>query len=242
MKKIKKFLSLLSFFTIIPTKQNSLIDASEVFYLSPIIGIIEGLIISLASYLLFFPQIINASLLLISHIIITGALHLDGFADYSDVIGSRKTGIDALKILKDPRKGSFAIVFTSCLIILRLSLFFIFDKSYEIILLSYLAGLESSYLISFFGTAPNYDGSGSLFIKNSKNNKKFIINLIIYLALLFLILFLFKNYILIYSQISLLAIPIIIRDSKKRIGFTNGDVIGFTIEVVEIISLLLVVK
>jgi len=237
-KIIEDFLSLISFLTTIPTGYYNLESASNALYLSPIVGIIEGSIIGLISMSLKFNPLIDGSLLIAIHIIITGALNLDGFADYSDVIGSRKKGDDAIKILKDPRKGSFAIIFTAVLIIIRFSEFSSIHSILPIFF-SYISGLESAYIISYFSPIPKYQGLGSLFIKNSKNKNKFIINFILYLIILIILFIFTKIKLLLLSQLSLILIPIILYDSKKRIGFVNGDVIGFTIELVEVFSLLI---
>ncbi|MGC8572473.1 MAG: adenosylcobinamide-GDP ribazoletransferase [Caldisphaera sp.] len=237
-KIVEDFLSLISFLTIIPTGYYNIEGASNALYLSPILGIIEGSIIGLIALLLKFNPLVNGSILIAIHIIITGGLNLDGFADYSDVIGSRKKGDDAIKILKDPRKGSFAIAFTATLIIIRFSLFSSIHNIFPIIF-SYLSGLESAYIISYLSPIPNYQGLGSLFIKNSKNIRKITINLVIYFLILIALLLFTKIKFILLSQLSLLLIPIIINDAKKRIGFVNGDVIGFTIELVEVISLLI---
>jgi len=236
---IKKFMSLISFFTTIPTGYNDIVSASESFYLIPLVGLIEGSIICLVSYALIFRPIIDASILLLSHIVLTGGLHLDGFADYSDAIGSGKIGEGAIKIAKDPRKGSFAIIFTALIIIIRFSTLCVLFKNYQALLLSYLIGLEGSYLISLLSKPPKYQGLGWLFIKKSKDKKLILINVLVYLIITFFITYLLKNIYVLIPQLSLLSIPFILKDSERRFGYVNGDVIGFTIETVEVISLLL---
>ncbi|AFZ70845.1 cobalamin-5-phosphate synthase [Caldisphaera lagunensis DSM 15908] len=237
-RAIKGFLSLLSFLTTIPTNQNNIKEASEYFYLSPLIGLIEGIIIGLIFFLLRFNFIINGSILLASHLLLTGGLNLDGFSDYSDVIGSRKIGEEAEKILKDPRKGSFAIIFTSLIIIIRFASFSNIKNIFSIVL-SYVTGIESGYLISYFSNAPKYQGLGSMFIESSKNKKKLLYNLIIYLIIIIILLFVSKTKYYLISIFSLLLVPIIVFDSNKRLGYANGDVIGFTIEIIETASLLI---
>ncbi len=237
-KSIRGFLSLLSFLTTIPVRQNSIEDASEYFYLSPIIGLIEGIIISLIFLFIRFNFIINGSILLASHLILTGGLNLDGFADYSDVIGSRKFGEEAERILKDPRKGSFAIIFTSLIIIIKFASFSNIKSVFPIIL-SYVTGIESGYLISYFSNPPKYQGLGSMFIKSSKSKRKLLYNLTIYLIIIVALIFISNSKYFLISLVSLLLIPIILYDSNKRLGYTNGDVIGFTIETVETVSLLI---
>jgi adenosylcobinamide-GDP ribazoletransferase len=43
-------------------------------------------------------------------VLLTGALHEDGLADTADALGSGATGEEALRILRDPRLGTYGVI------------------------------------------------------------------------------------------------------------------------------------
>lgn len=61
---------------------------------------------------------VTAFLLTIWPVIISGGLHLDGFADTADALGSHRDRETKLKIMKDPHAGPFAVI--SCILVLLL--------------------------------------------------------------------------------------------------------------------------
>jgi len=68
---------------------------------------------------LFLPSILVNILLLIALIILTGALHLDGFIDTCDGLALRSSTLDRLKVMSDSRVGGFGVVGGCCLIIAK---------------------------------------------------------------------------------------------------------------------------
>jgi adenosylcobinamide-GDP ribazoletransferase len=78
----------------------------------PIVGAVIGLILAGLSWLfgLFLPLVIVNALLIVSLVIISGALHLDGFIDTCDGIAGHKTVEDRWEVMHDSRAGAFGIV------------------------------------------------------------------------------------------------------------------------------------
>lgn len=77
----------------------------------PIVGIVIGLILN--AILLMGPYVptwFMAFLLLTVWIFITGGLHLDGWMDVADAIGSNAPLEKKWLIMKDPHIGSFAVI------------------------------------------------------------------------------------------------------------------------------------
>lgn len=90
-------------------------------YFFPMIGLFLGLVLFGLDYLLglFLPPILINILLVIALIILTGALHLDGFIDTCDGLAPKSLTSDRLKIMSDSRAGSFGVAGGCCLIIAK---------------------------------------------------------------------------------------------------------------------------
>ncbi len=87
----------------------------------PVIGLIIGFILAGVDWLLLLvlpPAVVNA-LLIVSLVLITGALHLDGLADTCDGIASHKTVAERLAIMHDSRSGAFGVVGVVLLLLVK---------------------------------------------------------------------------------------------------------------------------
>jgi len=90
----------------------------------PVVGALLGGILCLAAMVLstVFSAQLSAALLLGIWVILTGALHLDGFADCADAwmggLGSKKR---TLELMKDPTSGPIAVVALIILLLLKFS-------------------------------------------------------------------------------------------------------------------------
>ena len=76
------------------------------------VGLIIGLILVGLNWLfgLILPAAVVSALLIVSLVVITGVLHLDGFADTCDGIAGHKATEDRWQVMHDSRVGSFSIV------------------------------------------------------------------------------------------------------------------------------------
>ncbi|MEB2835666.1 MAG: adenosylcobinamide-GDP ribazoletransferase [Desulfurococcales archaeon] len=107
------FRDLLSFLTTLPIGGGgSLEGAAEAFPLAPLAGGVVGLMAGLAGAAagILWGPIVAGVFYSAAYILLTGGLHLDGYADVEDTLGSGLTGGEALRVLKDPRRGSHALV------------------------------------------------------------------------------------------------------------------------------------
>lgn len=99
----------------------------------PVVGLFLGFIlfateIALASgYPLLsdsnssFPPLLAASILVVTLVVFTRALHLDGFMDCCDGFLGGFSRSRRLEILKDPHVGAFAVTGLVCLLLLKVS-------------------------------------------------------------------------------------------------------------------------
>ncbi|NWC79803.1 adenosylcobinamide-GDP ribazoletransferase [Pseudomonas putida] len=87
----------------------------------PLVGLLFGLLLWLASHLLQgAPAPLHAALLLTLWVLLSGALHLDGLADSADAwLGGFGDRERTLKIMKDPRSGPIAVVTLVLVLLLK---------------------------------------------------------------------------------------------------------------------------
>jgi adenosylcobinamide-GDP ribazoletransferase len=86
------------------------LGGSMAFY--PIVGAVLGSVM-VGVYLVgagIFPDGVLRPALVVLLIVLTGGLHLDGFADVCDGFYAGHTKADALRIMKDPHLGTMAVV------------------------------------------------------------------------------------------------------------------------------------
>lgn len=87
----------------------------------PLVGLLFGLLLWLASHLLQgTPSPLHAALLLTLWVLLSGALHLDGLADSADAwLGGFGDRERTLRIMKDPRSGPIAVVTLVLVLLLK---------------------------------------------------------------------------------------------------------------------------
>uniref|UniRef100_A0A7C4FDM6 Adenosylcobinamide-GDP ribazoletransferase n=1 Tax=Ignisphaera aggregans TaxID=334771 RepID=A0A7C4FDM6_9CREN len=244
------FRALLSFLTTLPVGSAPLSEASREFHLVSVVGLIEGCIIGLALYALLHvvkDGALLASLYIAIHIALTRGLHLDGFADYSDAIGSLRRGAEAVKVMKDPRKGAFAVI----LLFLNLTLSYSSISSLTqvldpltllfIAILIYVLCAESMYILSALGAPEPYAGLAKEFVESAKRARNVVKNIVVtVLTLLLPIMFNVHLMLIAFTTLAtVLACLVISHDVSKRLGFVNGDALGFCYETVRIVNLVI---
>lgn len=108
------FLAALQFLTIFPPVIRRPFTPAELgsaagFY--PLVGLLLGAALFAADYLLHFlvPAPVRAALILAFWVILSGALHLDGFLDTCDGLLGGLTPESRLKIMRDERVGAYAL-------------------------------------------------------------------------------------------------------------------------------------
>jgi adenosylcobinamide-GDP ribazoletransferase len=118
---MRSFLIALAFLTVLPIRFREMPEAAAIArsrFWYPVAGLLLGVLLAgwtcAAAHLA--PPAIAAFLVLLVWIVITGALHLDGFCDLCDGLFGGWTPDDRLRIMKDPQRGTFAIA--GCVLLL----------------------------------------------------------------------------------------------------------------------------
>ncbi len=105
-----------AFLTILPLRARAGTPGRTFTYF-PLVGLVIGVLIALAASITFLPRDAVGFLTLLVWVALTGALHLDGFADACDGLFSTTTVERRLEIMKDPRAGSWAVVGVTLLLL-----------------------------------------------------------------------------------------------------------------------------
>jgi adenosylcobinamide-GDP ribazoletransferase len=101
----------LAFLTILPVGYPAGRKPGYAFAYFPLVGVMIGAILWLVGWWspVALPDL-RALLILITWVVVTGGLHLDGFGDACDGLLATTTPERRLEIMKDPRAGSWAVV------------------------------------------------------------------------------------------------------------------------------------
>jgi adenosylcobinamide-GDP ribazoletransferase len=115
------------FLTIIPWPRSEVhqpedLGASMAWY--PLVGAALGSLM-VGGYAIgaaLFPDGVLRPMLMVLLVILSGGLHLDGFADVCDGFYAGRTKADALRIMKDPHLGSMAVIGIVSVLIMKVVL------------------------------------------------------------------------------------------------------------------------
>lgn len=103
----------------------------------PLVGLFLGVTLALLNGLLgqLFPPALVAALVLVAWVLLTGALHLDGFLDACDGLLGGRTPEDRLRIMRDERIGAFALIGGVLLLLVKfVSLLEIQERGWALVL------------------------------------------------------------------------------------------------------------
>ncbi|MDP3879446.1 MAG: adenosylcobinamide-GDP ribazoletransferase [Dehalococcoidales bacterium] len=246
-----RFLAALSFLTVIPVPLRREIDPGEVgrsLHYFPVVGAIIGLLLVGLNWLfrLFLPPALVDGLLIVSMVVISGALHLDGFIDTCDGLAGHRTVEERWRVMHDSRAGAFGIVAVFLLLLLKyVSLSSVPDTLLPLTLL--LLPVVSRWAMVYAVFAYSYarpEGLGRAF-KQGATRQGFIMATLITLAVI-TGLTLLAN--LAYFYLAGLAVILIVwmvvvamaAYLKRQFAGLTGDTYGAISEVVEVVMLILV--
>lgn len=210
--------------------------ASLVYY--PLIGLLIGAGLYLIAWLTATgTTMLSAALLLTFWVVITGALHMDGLADSCDAwIGGQGSKQRTLDIMKDPCSGPIAVVILICTLLLKFSaLVAILDTSQYYLLL--VAPLLARSLLPLLLLATPYvrtNGIGAELVKHAPHRAVYLSCSIALIAAYFLS----SIPVILLSAIALYLMRCMM---IKRLSGLTGDTAGASIEIVETVSLIVIV-
>ena len=205
----------------------------------PLVGLLIGIILVGANFLLskhLNHSVVNLSIVILL-IILTGALHLDGFADTLDGFYAGKDRQEILKIMEDSHIGTVGAI---GLVILILSKFVLLEGIPEAIkckalLLVPLSSRWAMVVSGSFSKAAKSEGLGKFFCK-PVSLREWLGATVFTLLAAFLIL---KTQLIPFFLSLFLFTLILTRYIVKKIGGMTGDTFGALNELTEVFSLLI---
>lgn len=160
-------------------------------------------------------------------VLLTGALHLDGFSDTVDGLYVCKE--KALEVMKDAHVGGMGMIISGTFLILKASSLAYFELFYLLPLILLLSRLNAVLAIYYYPyISPN--GMGALAKEEFTKPQ-----MLIAFFYSFLVVLAYNKLLLLVS--ALLVLFVIKSFFIKRYGGFSGDIYGFSIEVTELILL-----
>lgn len=231
---MNSFLLAFQLLTIIPIKHSFIASDKQLGYSSlfyPVIGLLLGGTLATSALLLnAIPIQIQAALILILWVVLTGGLHLDGLADCADAwVGGLTSKQRSLDIMKDPAAGPIAVVVLVLILLLKWSMlcFILEQRALTVLILSPMLGRLAILLLML---STQYIRSGGMAEKLVTNLPKSSVSTLSLISLLIGLYYLG----IIAIGIMLFILFIIRYQAIKRLGGVTGDVYGAAVELVEV--------
>jgi adenosylcobinamide-GDP ribazoletransferase len=233
---MQHFLIALQFLTIFPVKIKSQIEnksfGRSLAYF-PVVGALVGLIaasISLVSH--FLPYLVTMALILIILIVITGGIHLDGFADTCDGFYGSRPKEKILEIMRDSHIGTMGVIAVVCLLLLKFTLLLSIPREslWRVVIAMTIFARWSQVAACCFSSYSREEGKAKNFIGHAGWKELSIGGLFTVISLLWLM----KIKGLSLFLLSVAMISLFITYAKRKIEGMTGDTIGATSEIAEV--------
>lgn len=221
------FFTALGLLTIAPVRYREPISAHAYAWF-PFVGLLIGAILVAAQFLLraILPNLVATALLLALWVVLSGALHLDGFADACDGLFAATTRERRLEILRDVHLGTFGAVGLILLLIVKFAAI-ASATSFAPILLAPILGRWGMVFAATFPLARS-SGMAALFRAGLTRRIVFVATIFAALGCAFFGAFGFAAFI-----IALIVALFIARLALNRLGGLTGDIYGMVCESVE---------
>jgi adenosylcobinamide-GDP ribazoletransferase len=206
----------------------------------PLTGLLLGIILAAANWIagLQLPDLVRAAILLVVWVLLTGALHLDGFLDACDGLLGGSTPAQRYEIMRDEHIGAFAFAGGVLLLLLKFSaIASIKSNNAAIILAPVLGRWAMSIAVIAFPYARS-EGLGRS-MKDNAGKKEAVIASIITLIIVVGLGFSSSTSIVVAAVVAgVVAVYVCVRFSLMRLPGLTGDIYGAICEVTETYVLL----
>ena len=237
---IKGLKGLFGFLTVLPIGMESIDALSKFFFLSPIVGLVIGILGGVVGFGASFvlPDLICGFLVLVVVEFLTGFHHLDGLLDFSDAAMARGDTKRRIEVMHDMFTGA-AAVGSGVIVLLLTGLAFGNFSGLEILKAAIAAEViakESMVLTAYLGKKPSYKGSGYYVVESMENKHiEMFISFLLCAVFGFILVGIWFIFVLVVMGA---AVAILTVYSNKTLESVTGDVMGASNEINRMIALL----
>ena len=249
MKVVKGLIMSIQFFTSIPIPYEVPMDRVHIekaIKTFPLLGLLQGMFYAFLLYVLIqwtpLSPLAAAFFVWLALIVLTGGIHLDGWMDASDAFFSYRDRQKRLEIMKDPRVGAFGVL--SVMVLLSARFLFIYEISLRafdatfvlIVLIPYLSKSVMGILLIKVRAAKE-EGLGTLFKQAATQHTLWIypVYMVLVLGGILLLYPVATSGVLLLIGMAILSLLFAARKAVKWFGGITGDVLGASVEGVEIV-------
>jgi len=231
-----------SYFSILPVKfKNSdnlsakdILGSMLLFF--PLVGIVLGLLTVGLFYMLETLSWYGAIISAVTYMILYGFLHTEAVMDVADAIYASHSGKDPYAVIKEPTVGAMGVLWAGVFLLLKIAgIIFLLMHHLFVEFISVLMVSRLTLLMLFY--TQSFKSSFATQLKNSLT-AKYLWSAFFLFGIIGLLLISIKFLALL--SIGLILALLITLFIKSKVGFINGDVLGTTLESVEILLFILV--
>lgn len=195
----------------------------------PLVGLLLGIVLYFAFTVLvtLFPQEHAKIVVFFLWVLLTGALHLDGFSDTVDGLFVPKERTAA--VMKDPNVGGMGMVFTIAFLLLKASALWFLEALYLLPVILMLGRYNAVLAIHLFPYIRK-EGMGALAKAESLSWQLWVTTLFVIGVVLTS-----GSWLLLIA--SLVTLFLVKSFFMRRLNGFSGDIYGFLIEVTELVLL-----
>ena len=208
----------------------------------PLVGLLLGLILLAGGlfFNLFLTPAISAALILLLHFILTGGFHLDGIADTADGLMSGRIDREKIfSIMKDSFLGSMGATALILLLLLKFSALLTLVKEAPLSLILFpIFGRYAIIQLTFSSEYARPEGGLGAIFTNHCEIRELSIAAFTALAAGLLV----AGFAGLLSFLTIvLYVALVSRSARRKLGGVTGDILGFTCESSEALTLIMLV-
>lgn len=208
----------------------------------PVIGLVIGGIQWILYKLLIniLPINISVTTVILAGIVLTGAMHMDGFGDMCDGFFAFKGRDKIIEIMKDSRVGTYSCIAIVMDILFKYNLlcYIVQGFSAAIIVAPVISRLSTLFLVAV-GKPAKSTGTGNLFI-DAVNISQFFIGTLITAGILLFVVAINPEYSVLLMILAIMISFVFYLYCRRKIGGLTGDLLGANNEIIEISILVLI--
>ena len=203
-----------------------------------VVGILGGGLFLLLSRSAMTP-LLQAVLLCLFYLAVTGGLHMDGFMDTCDAVFSRQPLEKRLEILTDTHVGAFAVMGCIAILLLKTGIFYeLVDSPPSLLVLILFPVFSRLGLAALFYTLPPARKEGlAHFLGENIERAHLFVFIALFLSLSSLLLVAEGYPRLLLPAVSFSFLFLYVHFCRKTFGGITGDLMGTYLEVSELLML-----